>query len=369
MAPDPDHAPAPPRDDARIAALLRDARDRDPLGHRIQTALAGLHLFMLPLASAPSSITFGLLLANTLLRLPHTWRCYAPLGRLRLGWLLAAWFAWTAASVAWSSDPVQGIDELSASRMLLLPLLLWPLVDRLPWMVGAALAGVFAQNLVQLGQWARVPGLEPEPDGRLPGLIHAGHTGAWCAAAIVWHLAAAIRGPRLVRVLAIGGLVAAAAGLVGSGARGPWLATLVSVPLVPLVIAIRRPGERRKVLVAVAVALVVGAVAAPVAWPAVRPRLETAAREYRAAREDGVYWTSVGLRPAMWSWAWTIWKQAPVAGIGAGGYREAVTELEDYRRAAARKRRKAEWMLRDHCHSIYLQALATTGAIGLALLA
>ena len=75
-----------------------------------------------------------------------------------------------------------------------------------------------------------------------------------------------------------------------------------------------------------------------------------AAVEHRRAHEDGVYWTSVGLRVAMWRWGGTLYREAPIVGHGPGSYRIGVSGLDDYRRAAARKPGQAEWMLRDHCH-------------------
>jgi O-antigen ligase len=358
----------PPGDQEDIAALLQYAKRRDPIGHRLHGLFAMLHLFSLPLATAVSSGTFGLLVGFAAWRIAwSTWRCYTPLVRAPVLWAVAAWVGWTALSLTWSSHPGRGAEDLWTMRMAILPLALWPVMEFAPWLVGAALLGVVGQNAAQLLQYLGWVDLRPQDGvvGRMGGLIHPIQTGAWCVAAMCWHLAAVLsRGGRL-RVLSLVGLALAGLGLVATQSRGPWLAAAIILPLALVIIGGRRPRAR---VPAVALA-VLGIVSVVAAWPfvddVVTSRVRVAADEYRHARDDHVYWSDVGLRIGLWRWAWELYEQAPVIGIGAGGYREGIIELPSFRRAMERRPEDArKKMDRVHAHSVPLHALATTGTVG-----
>ena len=91
-SPSTDLAPALGADPTDLATWY-DARRRDPLGHRVHVVLAALHLFLLPLATAPKDVTFGLLLFYVLLRLPKTWRGYGTLLRAPVIWAFVGFTA------------------------------------------------------------------------------------------------------------------------------------------------------------------------------------------------------------------------------------------------------------------------------------
>jgi O-antigen ligase len=334
------------------------------MAHDVHTLLAATYLFLLPLATTPKDVAAGALLAWALLRLPRIWRCYAALVRDRLVWLLAAWAAWRGLSLLWSPDPGAGWDEIQAFRVLATPLVLWPILDRGPWLVGALLAGVFAQNLVQLGQGLEIFGLEAAVNDRLPGLVHPIHTGAFCVAAMCWHLGALLRGPGApgrrwwpLSAASATGLAAATGGLVFSGSRGPWISAALAVPLGLAVTAVRRPWARRRALALAGLALV-GAVGA---WFAaedlVTNRVQQAVTEMRAAAA-GDYETEVGFRLTSWSSAWAVFLDRPFTGAGAGGYSSARAALSGGAAPTSAL----------HAHSLYLHELATTGAPGALLL-
>ena len=140
----------PPGSERDTAATLQYARQRDPIGDRLQIAFAALYLLTLALAgTSAKDIAWASLAGCTLARLPFIWRCYTVLLRDRLVWLLAAWAAWRLMSLLWSSNPAQGLDECAAARVLLTPLLMWPVLDRATLFVGVFLVGVFGHNLVQ----------------------------------------------------------------------------------------------------------------------------------------------------------------------------------------------------------------------------
>jgi O-antigen ligase len=332
----------------------------DPAGHVVHTALAATYLFLLPLATTPKDVAAGVLLAWVLVRLPHIWTCYTALARDRLVWLLAAWAAWHGLCLLWSPDAAAGWDELQAFRVLVAPLVFWPILDRGPWLVGALLAGVLAQNLVQLGQGLEILGLEAGANDRLPGLIHPIHTGAFCVAAMCWHLGALLRRPGaagrrrwLLDAASVTGLVAATGGLVFSGSRGPWISAAVAVPLGLVVTGLRRSWARRPALALA----VIGLISLTGAWIAagsfVSVRVDQAVAEIRAA-SAGDYESDVGERLARWSAAWAVFLDEPVTGAGGGGYARAREEL-GYGMAPTSD---------PHAHSLYLHELATAGAPG-----
>ena len=140
--------PPHPRDADAVNQTLAYARARDPYGDAIHTAYAMAYLFTLPLGTSPKDIVWAGLGICALVRFPFIWRCYTTLLRNPLAWLMVAWTAWQALSMAWSPDRAAGFDELAAFRVLAGPLLLWPVLDRATWLIGALLVGVFGQNLV-----------------------------------------------------------------------------------------------------------------------------------------------------------------------------------------------------------------------------
>lgn len=354
----------PPADEASVFETLDYARQRDPLGHGTHVALAALHLIMLPLAHAPGAISFGILVTYAAMRLPATWRCYSALLRQPLLWLMILFVAWFSLSVLWSADKAEGLDEMGALRMLMLPLVLWPVLDRAVLLVGAALLGIFAQNLVQFGQHFEVFGLESQSSGRIRGMLHPIQTGAWCAAAMCWHLSALLHGSRWIRVISCLGLFAALVGLVISGSRGPWIALLAVVPAGLALIAWRRGKLREGALAA---GLLAAAVLASVTIKAdyVQQRIDAARSELRSAVENQDYTTSVGLRIGMWSWALEITGKSPWIGTGAGSFRVEAGQLQSHQTALERWPQRERLLNTSQPHSSHLQMLQATGIIGL----
>ncbi|MGH8403761.1 MAG: O-antigen ligase family protein, partial [Gammaproteobacteria bacterium] len=72
--------------------------------------------------------------------------------------------------------------------------------------------------------------------------------------------------------------------------------------------------------------------------------------------------TSVGQRIEMWRAAWMIFLRHPVVGAGLGAYQSKVGDLIDQGRIAGFIREY------DHPHNDYLNALASSGIVGLAVL-
>lgn len=352
----PDAQPTSPNQTGLVDAWT-ECRRRDPIGHYFHTAFALLYVLLLPLATAPKDIAWAALVVTTVARLPRIHRCFKAPCRDRLIWLLLAWAAWHGISILWSADPAAGLDEWGAFRVVLTPLLLWPVLDHAALFIGAFLVGVVGANLVQLTQQFHWLGQKPCFNGRLDGWLHAVHTGAICAAAICWHLSAILKGRRWLRWLSLIGAAAAVAGLIRSGSRGPWLAIAATLPLGLLFVGLTTRRLRRAVLV---IALV-GVVGAGVAWIAagdfVTTRIDQATDDIRKAI-DGDFHTDVGERLARWAGAWKVFVDSPLFGAGAGGFGHAIGDLW-YSDVSPQG---------HHAHSVYMQVLACTGLPGVLLL-
>ncbi len=340
-------------------ASIGQAWARLAMGDRIHAAWAVLYLLLLPLATTPKDIAFMGLCACAILRFPWTWRRYRDLGSDTLAWLLGAWALWHALSIIWSADPHQGFDELRAYRVVVTGLAIWPVVDRMVWMIAAFLLGAFLANAVQLLQFLEWFGLHPNQFQRLAGLVHPINTGAAMSVAICWHVSATLKGRSWTLWASIAGLAAASAGLVFAGSRGPWISAAVGVVLAFVIIPIRRPRLRPRILLLVAMGVVTAAAGWLIAGDFVMARVNQARANLQAFNEDPSA-DNEELRLAAWLSAWEVFRESPVRGVGAGGYGPAAAESSFGPVLPP---------INHHAHSLYLHVLACTGIIGFALLA
>lgn len=352
----------PPELDAGAAATLTYARQRDPIGDRVQAGLVALYVFTLAMpGTSVNDIAWASLAGCALVRLPATWRCATVLLRDRLLWLFAAWFAWRAVSVLWSADHAAGLDELGAARVMLTPLMMWPVLDRAPLYVGAFLVGVFGHNAVQAAQALNWFGLEPDPFYRLSGFLHPIHLATLCMAAMCWHLSALLHGSGARRGAILAwttGLAAATAGLVFTGSRGPWIAAAIALPAGLVLISLRRPAARRAAVAMVVLGVTIAAASSPWTGPFILFRVDQAVSNLQEARHHGEYNTDLGQRLMRWQGAVRLLAKRPLAGTGAGGYGRGMGLL---------KYDEEVTVSSDHAHSLYLHDAATLGLPGLCL--
>lgn len=342
------------------------ARRLDPFGQPVHEWLATAFLFTLAVSTALSAVAFGALTIFTILRLPKIHACYRPLLRTPMAWLTLSWLGWCALTLLWSLNPGQGLDELGAARHVLLPVLFWPVLGRRTRLIAALLAGVLLQNCIQVLHVLEITDLMKHgANARTGGLLHPIQTGVFCGVAICWYLPYIVHQRSPKRWLSLAPAAAAFIGLILTGSRGPWLATLIAVPVELALIFVRRSAARRSVLVLAAAGLLVTLAGAVAGRGMIVPRLQDAAAEYHAAVDEGDYGTSVGLRIGLWSWAWGMFRERPLVGHGLGSFRTGMIEQPSYRRAAERWPERAEsYMQRDHAHSTYLHLLAVAGLPG-----
>ncbi len=313
---------------------------------------------MLPFATAPKEYAWGALLVTSIIRAWGRRSLFTGLFQNRMLWFLFAWTAWHSISILWSSDQATGLDELKTFRVVLTPILLWPVLGHARLFIGVFLLGVVVANFVQLTQHFEWFGNKPVYAGRLNGWIHAINTATVCGAAICWHLSAIFKGRGWVRWLSMLGAIIAAAGLVMTGSRGPWLATAIALIIGFALLCIKG----RMPFKAVIVIIVVTAIGASASWfvkgDFISNRFEQTFAQLQQAM-DGDLDTDVGTRLARWSGAWKVFAAAPVQGTGAGGYGKAIGKL-GYGELSSED---------HHAHSVYMQVLATNGAVGAILIA
>lgn len=351
---------------------LADAQARDPLGHDVHTALAMAYLFLLPLTTAGKDICFALLLVYALLRLPKTLPCYGTFRRDRFTLAFGAWAVVHGLSILWSADVMEGLTELKAFRVILIPLLLWPVLDRVVWLIGAMLAGVFVMNLLQIAQVLGVFGLSLEGDGRARAGLQPIQTGAFNLAALTWYVSLFFRAHwrdmsrrRIVLPASLLGAAAAAFGVLACGSRGVWIAAVLTLPIMVAWLGWRSRHSCRVALAIIVATAIGGTGLWMVEGDYVRDRIDSAREEYKRAGE-GDYTTSVGLRVLLWKWGWRFFEESPVYGIGAGSFRERAKASPEHAELAERwpGRVKHNRFARAHPHSTYLHVLSATGVLG-----
>ncbi len=235
------HCWPPPTDAGSIQSLIEYAKERDPRGDKIHIVFACLFMACLPLATAPASISMTALVVLSLLRMPVLWRTITPVLTSKAYLAMFIWAAWSTVSIFWSTDKTMGLDHASSMwfMALPLPLLLWPVIDRWKWLIGAFLLGVAIQNFVQIGQML-MPLLdfqycelfpEPKSRNRPSGLTsHPGNSTIFMAcAAMIW-LLVSVKIPKLKFVSWVG-LSLSVFGIVIAQSRGVWLGFTLSMLL------------------------------------------------------------------------------------------------------------------------------------------
>jgi O-antigen ligase len=348
------------------------ARQRtvDPFGHWLHALLGAIGCFLI--CSPVSIIEFAWVPVALcfLVRFPRHFGTHGPLRRSPVAWCTLAWIAWQGLSTRWSLDRTLGVEEWGAVRFGVFVLLLWPVLDRRPWLIGGLALGMLAANLAQvshaLGVALDIPAMTFD---RLPnrnsGWWQPVVGGTMLTAAVGLHLPAALTGKGRSRVFGILGTVSSVIGVAATGSRGAWLATGALLVFGVLWILRRSVGRGLRwghaPLIA-AVLVVLGAAGYRTLWPGMRERAIEGVDEVRRVAQSNDYSTYTGARILMAEWGAKAFAAHPVRGIGAGSFRPWVSE-----QMTAEGKDPARNPAHAHCHNTFLQVAATTGIIGLLL--
>ena len=188
--------------------------------------------FAQSISNAAEGITWGVLLAVCVLRLPKVSRCWTPAVTDPLWIALVAWSSWIALSAWWSPAPPTASRDYFPDRWVLTPPMLWPIMGR-PWIV---LGAIGAGACVQAGtaivlSW-----------GRRGMALYTSIRSASGFGQLQWQLHCAITmSAAAIRWLGPIGRVAGAAGLAGSvlvtiraATRMPAVAAVVAAAILVL---------------------------------------------------------------------------------------------------------------------------------------
>ncbi|TVQ62202.1 MAG: hypothetical protein EA378_07025 [Phycisphaerales bacterium] len=342
---------------------------RDELGTRLHLILAGAFALCLGAFISAMEIALAALALYWLVRANNTWRTWPALLLQPAMLILALAFAWLAISLLWSPDRAQGWRELGQARFAVVPLLLWPVLDRKGWIVAAMLVGFALGHLSQLahavGLALELPALTfNRQPGRNSGWWDPAVSGTLLMVPLGMHGAALAAGRGRWRALGAVGFAITWIALLATGTRGGWLAG-AGLTLVVGALALwhaRRVAPLSVLAVLGALGLVVVTVASTLLAPTVLARAEAARDEVRAAVAEQDYDTDTGKRVFMVLWAGETFAAHPVLGLGAGSFREASARAM---RAAGHD--PSTTVLHDHAHHTLLHVGATTGTVGLLL--
>jgi len=141
-----------------------------------------------------------------------------------------------------------------------------------------------------------------------------------------------------------------------SQARGVWVAFPIYI-MIAVIYLLKNSRLKLKVvsiLLLIAVTLIVLTPASEL----IKLRTESATSEIAAFYNDGKYISSVGTRLAMWEIAINVWEKHPILGTGPGDFDDEVRALQNSGKYIGMD-------VHNSAHNIYIQAMATSGVIGL----
>lgn len=319
------------------------------------------------ISNAAEGITWGILLAVCVLRIPKTWRVWMPAVRDSLWLTLLAWSLWMALSTAWSPVPAPGLRPWVPDRWILTPLMLWPVMAR-PWIVLAAVgigasvqvaaAIVMSLNAVSIDDEAQLRSISGF--GQLQWQLH-------CAAVLS---ASALRAaPMSWKAVPGAGLAGAMFSIAWAGRRMTLATSLIGTVLV----AFRpRPGRWTGLALIAGLLLTVIAAAALPFGSRIGGSVRAATGSFERQEVYSALATLSGARFPLAHAALELGLRHPIIGNGHGSFRTLAVEWALEQGAAHPERRAALGPVRsgrlNDAHNALLQAFAEGGLVAAALL-
>ena len=313
-----------------------------------------LGIAMQPLSTATGNIGFGIAVGCALPNLPQFRAELAVL--LRQGWmrLLLAWIAWTLLSMTWSPDPRFGLEQLKAIRVLLWIPVLWPLRERWRHLVGAILAGTTVMAILQATQvelgWPKAKFAVGS------GLTTPTQTGLWAAVSISFWLILTVSARPMIALATLPLAMLSGVGLAWSATRASAIGLGVELVVANVVLALTSRGWLVRAAIRCLIGLAILGSAATFAGRHLQRKMTVAVASVQ--NSQGV---TSEVRLDMWKAALQGWRQAPIAGVGAGG-------IPSVMRSTSVTHPKVDLRSVTMIHSTYIQALTETGVVGLSLL-
>ena len=349
---------------------MNDLAEEDRFGDRIHLGLGLATLFTIPFNSELGGVLFGAMIIWYVVRTVY-WRKYLPAGPRLLMLAGGFWIAVLAISLLWTSDLRFGQRILWAQRWILLPIMLWPLLNRWKYLCIAFIAGSELQSITQIIQniFGTFEGTTPR------GLCdHPRTAAAWQATSIVCIITLYLGGGlrRWAWLLLIIPLVLA---LVLANSRGGSLAVVSGSMVAIVVLCLSR--KTRPLRLAVVLVMAVTAFSGIfLIQTHLLQRLGFALEATTTAIREGEY---SDYRLAWWRSCLRQWQNHPVLGFGVGGTQAAFEEDVMLQRDASRIQgfssegdgqpyrnlQGMEIQEFNQPHSVYFQLLVENGLLGI----
>ena len=144
-----------------------------------------------------------------------------------------------------------------------------------------------------------------------------------------------------------------------SYSRGAWLALPVCFLVIGFASVVDRRRQSRKLVLAVTIALATTVV---LGYPVAKQQFDFTSRNLTAYLDGSDPQTSIGQRFQLWGIAVDVWRRHPLVGTGLGDFKHHVQQQLDAKQVQLD-------LTFSHAHNIYLEFLATTGIIGLLVMA
>lgn len=243
-------------------------------------------------------------------------------------------------SLLWSSDPVAGLENMSELRWLAMIGFVYPVIEHRRVLLACLCAGFVLGHVAQVidayngfGNVWLYNALWHEPS-RVSGWWDPAVGGSLLVGVLGLHLPAALIGRGRWRVLGVLGSLFAIAGIIATGTRGAWIASigLIGLSLVWAVIRCMKSSKnstkRFSWTVGVVAAVLVGAASLMLSVPKVGSVFESANSRIQETQVEisrameGDLGSFTGARISMGTQAVRAGVEHPLLGLGAGGFRD-----------------------------------------------
>ncbi len=342
---------------------------RDALGHRIHTIIAITTMIGICGPTVVAEFALIPLTVYSAIRVLNVWRCWVIAALSPVGLLLIAFALWAWLSLLWTEDLKQGVDEALNTRWVLLPGMLWPILDQRRKLILALIVGMLCANVAQvvhaIGVRFDIPEIRfPRAPDRNSAWWYPVVAGCMLTAALGLHLPAAFMGHGRTRLLAAAGSLVTLVAILATGTRGAMLASIGLLGVTAL-FAVARAARRGGISRTRAAApLIVGtlgvALAGVMTGPGLARRFDAAWNDLDRAIEQKDFNTDTGARLLMAWKAIEATASHPLRGVGIGGYNRWCRE--DLTRQGIDP---ASRSIHAHAHNAYVHIPAALGLPGL----
>lgn len=331
---------------------------RDLIGEPAHLLVALFAMVMEPLGTAPASVGFTSLFIVGCLRMPvllPVWRRMLDQTWIRL---LLVWIAWCAISIAWSPDPIKGIDRLWNLKYFAWLFLLWPLHRHWKVLFGGFLfATLVMQGIQASGEFLH---LTRKGKSLASGMRHPTMAGMWNAIALSCWLFVSVASGWRTLVLALPMAVLCGFGFVWAGQRAAVVGILVEILIANVLLGFVAKGWVKKAITRGLIGIIIVGSVYLVAGDNLARKVNQASKEATQSLQGDAP-EIVETRLALWKLSLAAWQEQPIFGVGLGGYQKATADID-----IAYSKHPIHTF--DTSHSTYVMVLTECGVIGLGLL-